>query len=126
MQCSPDNCQNGQGQCQYPVEDNVDCGAWYLQQQLAASGGNAVHALGAYNGWFTAGDWGAGQNGGRGLTEDYPCGDAGRANGQPQNLDYLHETLNGWFLGYDVYGDDAGVVEGKYACQGSCDNGGLC
>ena len=124
MQCHPDNCQNGQSSCQYPVEDNVDCGAWYLQQALESSGGNAVHALGSYNGWFTAGDWGAGQNGGRGVTEDYPCG-AGRQFGYPQNLDYLHETLNGWFQGYDVYGGDA-WLDGKYACRGTCDSGGLC
>ncbi|KAI1325333.1 glycoside hydrolase family 23 protein [Xylariaceae sp. FL0255] len=124
MQCDPSNCQNGQSSCQYPVEDNTDCGAWVLQQGLNSSNSNAVRALGAYNGWFTADDPGASMNGGRGLTTDYPCG-AGTQYGDPQNLNYIHELLNGWFQGYDIYGDDADL-DGSYDCTGSCGNGNLC
>lgn len=124
MQCDPGNCQNGQGSCQYPIQDNVDCGAWVLQSALERAEGNAVRALGSYNGWFTAAD-NTGMNGGRGLTEDYPCSEEGISNGVPQNLDYMHEVLNGWFQGYDIYGGDSGLG-GYYNCQGSCDSGGLC
>lgn len=120
MQCHPGNCQNGQDSCWYPVEDNVDCGAYFLRSALDGADGNAVRALGRYNGWFTAAD-GNGMNGGRGITVDYPCSDEGKGNGYPQNLDYIHETLNGWFQGYDIYGDDAGLG-GSYDCQGNCDS----
>ena len=105
MQCDPSNCQNGQSSCQYPVEDNTDCGAYVLRSGLDNVGGNAVHAIGAYNGWFTASDDGS-LNNGHGITVDYPCG-AGKQHGDPQNLNYLHETLNGWFQGKDMYGADA-------------------
>lgn len=122
MQCDPGNCQNGQDSCQYPIQDNVDCGAWVLRTALDDNDGNAVRALGAYNGFFTAG---SGLNGGKGLTQDYPCSSEGQSNGAPQNLDYLHETLNGWFQGLDVYGDDS-YIDGSYACTGNCGDGGYC
>lgn len=124
MQCAPGNCYEGQGgDCKYPVEDNVDCGAWVLRTYLDAADGNALRALGRYNGWFTAED-NTGLNGGRGLTESYPCSEEGQANGVPQNLDYIHEVLNGWFQGYDIYGDDSDKG-GYYNCRGACD-GGIC
>ncbi|KAI0390596.1 glycoside hydrolase family 23 protein [Xylariaceae sp. FL0594] len=124
MQCDPSNCPNGKGSCQYPVQDNTDCGAKVLSDNLNEAGGNAIRALGGYNGWFTADDWGASMNDGKGLTVDYPCG-KGRAHGEPQNLDYLHETLNGWFQGKDIYGSDSDL-DGIYACTGSCGGGNVC
>lgn len=124
MQCDPGNCQNGKRSCQYPIQDNVDCGAHVLRAALDQSNGNAVHALGSYNGWFTASD-GTGLNGGKGLTEKYPCSKEGKAHGDPQNLNYLHETLNGWFQGYDMYGKDSNL-DGEYNCQQNCNNGNIC
>jgi hypothetical protein len=124
MQCDPGNCQNGQGNCWYPIQDNVDCGAWVLRSALDNSGGNAVRALGSYNGWFTAQD-GTGLNGGRGITKSYPCSSEGQQHGSPQNLNYIHETLNGWFQGKDMYGDDSNL-DGSYNCQGWCDNSHIC
>jgi hypothetical protein len=59
-----------------------------------------------------------------GMTQDYPCSAQGQANGEPQNLDYLQQTLNGWFTGQDVYGDENWI--GEYQCSGNCDNGNLC
>lgn len=123
MQCEPLNCQNGKSSCQYPIQDNVDCGAHVLRAALDDAGGNAVRAIGSYNGWFIKG---FGLNGGKGITVDYPCSAEGRRNGAPQNLDYLHETLNGWFQGLDVYGSDAGKVGGIYGCSGNCNNGDKC
>lgn len=122
MQCDPSNCQNGKSSCQYPVQDNVDCGAHVLRAQLDDSNGNAVKAIGAYNGWFTAG---SGLNGNKGLTEKYPCSAEGKRHGEPQNLNYLHETLNGFFQGKDIYGKDNNL-KGKYNCQGNCNNGNIC
>jgi hypothetical protein len=124
MQCDPSNCQNGQSSCQYPVQANVDCGAHVLQSALARTGGNAVHALGSYNGWFTASD-DTGLNNGLGLTRDYPCSQQGKDHGDPQNLNYLHETLNGWFQGLDMYGTDADL-DGSYDCAGTCNGNNQC
>lgn len=119
MQVSCTNYPNGQ--CTDSLDDNVNAGANYLRQQLDAYGNNALLAIGSYNGWFPAG---SGLNGNKGMTEGYPCSDEGRANGLPQNLDYLQETLNGWFTGQDPYGDQSWI--GTYNCQGQCGNGNKC
>ncbi|PMD16298.1 glycoside hydrolase family 23 protein [Hyaloscypha hepaticicola] len=110
MQVACENYPNGV--CTDSLQDNVDAGANYLSSQLQATGNNAIAAIGAYNGWFP------------GMTQDYPCSAQGQANGEPQNLDYLQQTLNGWFTGQDVYGDETWI--GDYQCSGNCDNGNLC
>ena len=102
--------------------DNVDAGAKELKDHLQQYDNNIIQALGQYNGWFTAGDESA--DSGKGLTEDYPCSAAGKGNGDPQNLDYLQETPNGWFQGLDVYGSDSFI--GTYQCAGSCGSGKEC
>jgi hypothetical protein len=94
----------------------------FLRKQLDASNNNAIKAIGNYNGWFTATEAG-GENGGKGLTGGYPCSPEGRQNGDPQNLDYLRQTLNGRFVGLGPQGEDSWI--GEYHCQG-CDNSGLC
>ncbi|KAJ5376080.1 hypothetical protein N7509_012966 [Penicillium cosmopolitanum] len=109
------------GECTDSIQDNVDAGTNYLQDQIKSNGGNAIQAFGAYNGWFVAGN---GLNDNKGLTEDYPCSSEGQSNGVPQNLDYLHQVLNGWLLGLDVYGDDNWI--GTYKCDQSCSNGSKC
>lgn len=119
MQVSCANYPNGQ--CTDSIQDNVNAGANYLQQQLAASNNNAIVAIGSYNGWFTAG---SGLNGNKGLTQGYPCSAEGQSNGEPQNLDYLQQTLNGWFTGMNPYGDQSWI--GNYHCQGSCTGNNLC
>lgn len=109
------------GQCTDSIQDNVDAGTNYLASQLVAAGGNAIRAFGSYNGWFTKG---SGLNGDKGLTQHYPCSEEGQSNGVPQNLDYLHQVMNGWLIGLDVYGDGSWI--GTYKCQQSCDGGSLC
>lgn len=109
------------GKCTGSIQDNVDAGANYLRQQLDGSGNNALLAVGSYNGWFVKG---SGLNGGKGLTKGYPCSSEGKGNGEPQNLDYLQETLNGWFMGMDVYGSQSWI--GTYKCSGSCGGGDVC
>jgi hypothetical protein len=116
-------CENyPDGRCTKDVAKNVEAGTVFLRKQLDASNNNAIKAIGNYNGWFTAAE-ADGKNGGKGLTEGYPCSEEGRHNGDPQNLDYLHQTLNGWFVGLDPQGEDSWI--GEYQCQG-CNNGGLC
>ncbi|KAF2442199.1 glycoside hydrolase family 23 protein [Karstenula rhodostoma CBS 690.94] len=117
-------CENyPDGQCTNDVAKNVDAGAAFLRNQLDSNNNNAIKVVGNYNGWFTAGDQ-TGLNGGRGLSLDYPCSDDGKAHGQPQNLDYLQQTLNGWFLGLNPYGDDNWL--GQYHCSGDCGSGHVC
>lgn len=85
-------------------DDNVNTGAKVLMMNLHNAGGNVLRAFGGYNGWFTAGR--KDLNNGHGLTEAYPCSPEGKKNGDPQNLNYLQQMLNGWLLGKDVYGKD--------------------
>ncbi|EFZ00742.1 transglycosylase SLT domain protein [Metarhizium robertsii] len=115
FQCDPSNCQNGMKQCQRPIMENSDCGAHVLRVALNRAGGNIVYALGLYNGWFTAGDR-TGLNGGKGLTEEYPCSGEGRAFRVPPDLNYLHDMLNGWFQGYDMRSEDTSTG-GTYYCH---------
>lgn len=103
MQVSCDNYPDGV--CTDSIQDNVNAGTNYFVTQLDNSGGNVLQAFGSYNGWFTAN---SGLNNNKGLTADYPCSSEGQANGVPQNLDYLHQVLNGWLMGLDVYGADTG------------------
>ncbi|KAF8857612.1 putative extracellular soluble lytic transglycosylase [Acephala macrosclerotiorum] len=100
------------GVCTGSIQDNVNAGANYLRTQLDNSGGNAIVAIGSYNGWFA------------GMTQDYPCSATGQANGLPQNLDYLQQTLNGWFTGQNPYGDQNWI--GTYHCSGQCGGGNRC
>lgn len=120
MQVACENYPNGR--CSSSVSDNVDAGAHYLRQQLDDNNQNALLAIGSYNGWFTE-QTGNGMNGQKGLTQDYPCG-KGQQNGDPQNLDYLQQTLNGWFLGLDPYGQESWI--GTEKCKGQCGGGAKC
>ena len=117
-------CSNYEdGICTKDVGKNVDAGTTYLKGRLDASGRNAIKTIGSYNGWFTAADH-KDLNNGLGLTQSYPCSDEGRSHGDPQNLDYLQQTLNGLFVGLNPQGDDSWI--GDYRCQGNCNNGHLC
>ena len=114
-------CENyPDGQCTNEVGANVDAGATYLRKQLDASNWNAIKAIGNYNGWFTAADQ-TGLNGGKGLTKGYPCSAEGKKNGDPQNLDYLQQTLNGWFVGANPQGAQNWI--GEFHCDQTCGNG---
>ncbi|KZZ95552.1 glycoside hydrolase family 23 protein [Moelleriella libera RCEF 2490] len=101
MQCDPTNCRNGRLQCQYTVQDTVDCGAHVLRAALDRSKGNAVHALGSYNERLVHGR-------------------------RRHRSRCAAEPLNGWFQGYDVYGADR-KLDGAYNCDQKCEAGGsLC
>jgi hypothetical protein len=52
------------------------------------------------------------------------CSSEGQSDGVPRNLDYLHQVLNGWLMGLDVYGDDDWI--GTYESDQSCSDGSKC
>ncbi|KAF2715401.1 glycoside hydrolase family 23 protein [Pleomassaria siparia CBS 279.74] len=85
------------GQCTNDVARNTDAGAAFLRLQLDANNRNAIKVMGNYD---------------------------GKAHGMPQNLDYLQQTLNGWVLGLNPYGDENWI--GQYHCSGDCSRGHVC
>ncbi|PWN49125.1 hypothetical protein IE53DRAFT_370029 [Violaceomyces palustris] len=92
MQITQDKCGGApNGDCK-DVYFNVNAGAKYFKQQLDANNGNVLLALGQYNGWY------------EGLTVSKATQPARQGNCHAQqNLDYLFQLLNGWFLGKEAY-----------------------
>jgi hypothetical protein len=98
MQITPDKCPGGYASegCRDPYY-NIGAGARYLRDTLNGVGGNLPQALGQYNGWF------------KGMN----IGDATRARSEGRcfaqnNLDYLHQTFNGWLQGVDPHNRNMG------------------
>lgn len=83
MQLTPDKCTNAN--C-WDATTNIEKGAEYFKSQLDAFGGNALQAIGAYNGWQ------------KGLTYDKATNQQYGCHSQ-NNLDYLNQMLNGWSQG---------------------------
>ncbi|TKY87025.1 hypothetical protein EX895_003702 [Sporisorium graminicola] len=88
MQITPDKCGGApNGNCKDPWF-NVDTGAKYFKTTLDQCGGNLLQAIGQYNGWSV------------GLTVQKATAAKSQGNCYAQNnLDYLYQMLNGWFLG---------------------------
>ncbi|KAI5479624.1 glycoside hydrolase family 23 protein [Pseudohyphozyma bogoriensis] len=92
MQITQDKC-NGMGAAGCSAPDyNIDTAAAYLASQIKAANGNILTALGQYNGWvpgmtFTSAT----------AAEYSDCCEC------QNNLDYLHQMLNGWLLGKTGY-----------------------
>ena len=99
MQITPDKCQGGyaSADCRNPYY-NIDAGAKYLRKTLNDVGGNLPQALGTYNGWT------------KGMTYEQAtrARNEGRCFAQ-NNLDYLHQTFNGWMQGIDPHNRNMGV-----------------
>ncbi|KAJ1595636.1 hypothetical protein NDA11_005822 [Ustilago hordei] len=95
MQITRDKCRGApNGNCKDPWF-NVDTGARYFKTTLDQCGGNVLQAIGQYNGWQL------------GLTVKKATAAKAQGNCHAQNnLDYLYQMLNGWFLGkantYDI------------------------
>lgn len=104
MQITPDKCGGApNGNCK-DVGFNVNTGAQYFRTVLDQYGGNVLQAIGQYNGWQ------------KGLT--VASATAAKAQGHcyaQNNLDYLFQMLNGWFLG-----KDNAESLGKYHNLASC------
>lgn len=88
MQITPDKCGGApNGNCK-DIAFNVNTGAKYFRTVLDQYGGNVLQAIGQYNGWQ------------KGLT--IASATAAKNQGHcwaQNNLDYLFQMLNGWFLG---------------------------
>ncbi|KAF9793374.1 lysozyme-like protein [Thelephora terrestris] len=91
MQLTSDKCGDAPGGNCQDVGYNVMTGAKYFSSQLAASDGNFFLALGSYNGWV------------EGMTVQYATRMRYTACHAQNNLDYLHQTVNGWLQNKDAY-----------------------
>ncbi|PWN33596.1 lysozyme-like protein [Meira miltonrushii] len=83
MQLTPDKCK---GKNCWDPTTNVRVAAQYFKSQLDGFGGNALQAIGIYNGWQK------GLTYNRATSQQYGCH-------AQNNLDYLNQLLNGWAQG---------------------------
>ncbi|KAI9572139.1 glycoside hydrolase family 23 protein [Boletus coccyginus] len=109
MQITVDKCDGAPGgNCQDP-DFNIHKGAQFFSQTLESVNGDLLLAIGHYNGWY------------KGLT--YAEATAAAHNGhcrEQNNLDYLHQFLNGWMLAINAYETDPPL--GKYFNINNCSN----
>ncbi|KZT57200.1 glycoside hydrolase family 23 protein [Calocera cornea HHB12733] len=106
MQISQDKCTGAPGGNCLDPEFNIAAGARYLAETVEQTGGNFLLALGYYNGWYL------------GMTVDKVLA-VGQTSccGCMQNLDYLQQSLNGWFVGEDAYAIGLGSWQNLAVCQ---------
>ncbi|RDB25477.1 Membrane-bound lytic murein transglycosylase F [Hypsizygus marmoreus] len=92
MQITKEKCGGAPGgNCRDP-DFNIRTGARYFADTLNNNGGNLLLSIGSYNGWF------------EGLTYGKATAAAKSACCKCQNnLDYLHQFLNGWLQNIDAY-----------------------
>jgi len=106
MQISQDKCSGSPGGNCLDPQFNIDAGAKYLADTVQQTGGNFLLALGYYNGWYL------------GMTVDEVLAvGQGQCCGCMQNLDYLQQSLNGWFVGKDAYAIGLGTWQNLAVCQ---------
>lgn len=103
MQITQDKCGGAPGGNCKDVSFNVNKGAEYFKQMLDQSNGNVPLAVGSYNGWS------------KGLTVAKATAAKKQGNCYAQNnLDYIFQMFNGWFLGKNAYS------MGKYQNLAGC------
>lgn len=102
MQVMPFNCMD-ESVCQ-DVWQNIRNGANVFKTYLDQSGGNVLLALGKYNGWK------------ENLTYNQATQAARDGNCWAQNnLDYLHQMLNGFVVGRNAYANDFPTMFSGYS-----------
>lgn len=106
MQITSEKCPGGyvSDACMEPWT-NIDIGTHYLRTTLDTCGGNLPLAIGEYNGWFV------------GMTEYGVTHVAKDKCFAQQNLDYLHQTLNGWLQGIDPRAQGMGTFFNLDQCN---------
>lgn len=91
MQIAPPNCESGNN-C-WDVDYNIRRGAQLLSSMIKQNNGNVIAAIGSYNGWQP-----------QQTTYDSATAAARDGNCHAQNnLDYLHQFVNGWMQGVNGY-----------------------
>jgi len=114
FQLSVDKCPNGGKSASditacLDLDYNVKTGAAFLASTIKNAGGNYVEAIGVYNGWE------------KGLTYAQATAAAKTSCCHCQNnLDYIFQTLGGWYLGIDPTSN--GLNMGKYFNYNVCNN----
>lgn len=101
MQVMPFNCLD-EANCM-DVYMNIKSGANVFKTYLEASGGNVLLALGKYNGWKEKLTYNQ-------ATMAYNEGNCWAQN----NLDYLHQMLNGFVVGRNAYEQDFHIMFSKF------------
>ncbi|KAH7913690.1 glycoside hydrolase family 23 protein [Hygrophoropsis aurantiaca] len=109
MQITQDKCGGApNGNCR-DIDFNIHAGAKFFSQTLNDNGGNLLLSIGQYNGWHN------------GLTYGEATAAAHKGNCHWQNnLDYLHQFLNGWVQDVNAYQHNPPL--GKYFNLKSCGN----
>ncbi|KAI5123701.1 hypothetical protein M0805_001727 [Coniferiporia weirii] len=107
MQLTKDKCGDAPGgNCKDP-DYNIRTGASYFSSSLASNNYNVLLTIGMYNGWT------------RGLTYDEATAAAYTSCCRCQNnLDYLHQFVNGWLQNVDAYTNNPAL--GKYFNLNKC------
>ncbi|KAJ7188038.1 glycoside hydrolase family 23 protein [Mycena filopes] len=106
MQITKDKCGGApNGNCRDP-DFNIKTAAAYFAKTLNDNGGNLLLTIGQYNGW------------GRGLTVAKATSVRYSACLAQQNLDYLHQFLNGWMQNVDAYAAGLGTHHNLDVCAG--------
>ncbi|KAJ3791107.1 lysozyme-like protein [Lentinula aff. detonsa] len=105
MQLTQDKCTSApNGNCQ-DIDYNIKTGAQYFKSLLDSNSGDVLLSIGSYNGWF------------KGMT--YGDATAAASTGCcrcQNNLDYLHQFLNGWCQNVNAYSDNLGMYHNLDAC----------
>ncbi|KAJ7680521.1 lysozyme-like protein [Mycena polygramma] len=106
MQLSKDKCGNApNGNCKDPAY-NIKTGAMYFARALSDNGGNVLRSVGEYNGWTL------GMTQAKATTARYSsCCTC------QNNLDYLHQYMNGWIQNIDPYSSNLGKYHNLDVCS---------
>jgi len=105
MQITPEKCHGApNGNCK-DIDFNIKTGAAYFASLLEGNCGDILLTIGQYNGWKL------------GMTH----GDATRAAPTccrcQNNLDYVHQFVNGWLQGVDAYKKGLGKYHNLNKCH---------
>jgi len=107
MQLTKDKCTKAPGGNCKDVNYNVQTGAQYFSDNLKKNNGDLLLTIGEYNGWH------------RGMTYGEATSQRWSCCRCQNNLDYLHQFLNGWIQNYDAYTHGLGVYFNLNVCGGS-------
>jgi len=101
MQITKDKCNGApEGDCKNP-DFNIKTGAKYFSDNLKSNAGDVLLTIGQYNGWHRSMTYADATAAAK--TDCCPC---------QNNLDYLHQFLNGWLQNKNSY--DNKLRLGKY------------